>query len=142
MFVNLTMANSSQNIVFSQPFIHSLVLHVMMLYVPLTTQNVLFKCSVHNVLFKCSAHNVLFKCSAHNVLFKCSAHNDIKKIFQVCKSMHHLYNSNKSPTRCNNFSSLFSTHLFTAQHVSGVPTPIIRSSTTAVAASGFTFGVW
>ena len=32
--------------------------------------------------------------------------------------------------------------LFTAQHVSGVPTPIIRSSTTAVAASGFTVGAW
>jgi len=29
-----------------------------------------------------------------------------------------------------------------AQHVSGVLTPIIRSSTTAVAASGFTIGVW
>jgi hypothetical protein len=32
--------------------------------------------------------------------------------------------------------------LFTAQHVSGVLTPIIKSSTTAVAASGFTFGAW
>jgi hypothetical protein len=30
----------------------------------------------------------------------------------------------------------------TAQHVSSVLTPIIRSSTTAVAASGFTFGAW
>ena len=37
----------------------------------------------------------------------------------------------------------FSTcRLFTAQHVSGVLTPIIRSSTTAVAASDFTFGAW
>jgi len=32
--------------------------------------------------------------------------------------------------------------LCTAQHVSCVLTPIIRSSTTAVAASGFTFGAW
>jgi len=32
--------------------------------------------------------------------------------------------------------------LFTAQHVSGVLTPIIRSSTTAVAASGFTIRAW
>jgi len=37
------------------------------------------------------------------------------------------------------FSSLLSWRLFTAQHVSGVSPPIIRSSMTAVAASGFTF---
>jgi hypothetical protein len=34
--------------------------------------------------------------------------------------------------------SVFVFALYTAQHVSGVPTPILRSSTTAVAASGFT----
>jgi hypothetical protein len=33
-------------------------------------------------------------------------------------------------------------HLNTAQHVSGVLTPIIESSLTAVAASGFTVGTW
>jgi len=33
-------------------------------------------------------------------------------------------------------------HVSTAQHVSGVLTPIIRGSTTAVVASGFTVGVW
>ena len=38
--------------------------------------------------------------------------------------------------------SLLSWRLFTAQHVSGVLPPIIRSSTTAVAASGFTFVSW
>jgi hypothetical protein len=32
--------------------------------------------------------------------------------------------------------------LNTAHHVSGILMPIIRSSTTAVAASGFTVGVW
>ena len=32
--------------------------------------------------------------------------------------------------------------LCTAQRASGVLTPIIRSSTTAVAASGFTVGAW
>jgi hypothetical protein len=32
--------------------------------------------------------------------------------------------------------------LDTAQHVLGVLTPIVRSSTTAVAASGFTVGTW
>ena len=52
------------------------------------------------------------------------------------------FNSNKSPTRSNNFSSLLFWRLFTAQHVSGVLMPIIRSSTTTVAASGFTFVSW
>ena len=40
------------------------------------------------------------------------------------------------------FFSLLSWCLFTAQHVSGVFPPIIRNSMTAVAASGFTFVSW
>jgi hypothetical protein len=40
------------------------------------------------------------------------------------------------------FFSLLSWRLFTAQHVSGVFPPIIRSSMTAVATSGFTFVLW
>jgi hypothetical protein len=40
------------------------------------------------------------------------------------------------------FSSLLSWRSFTAQHVSGVLPSIIRSSMTAVAASGFTFVSW
>jgi hypothetical protein len=40
------------------------------------------------------------------------------------------------------FSSLLSWRLFTAQHISGVFTPIIRNSMTAVAASGFTLLSW
>jgi len=40
------------------------------------------------------------------------------------------------------FLQFITWRLFMAQHVLGVLTPIIRSSTTAVAASGFTFGVW
>ena len=38
------------------------------------------------------------------------------------------------------FLQFITWRLFTAQRVSGILTPIIKSSTTAVAASGFTFG--
>ena len=40
------------------------------------------------------------------------------------------------------FFSLLSWRLFTAQHVSEVFPPVIRNSVTAVAASGFTFVSW
>jgi hypothetical protein len=40
------------------------------------------------------------------------------------------------------FFNLLSWRLFTTQHVSGVLPSIIRNSTTAVAASGFTFASW
>jgi len=40
------------------------------------------------------------------------------------------------------FFSLLSWCLFTAQHISGAFPPIIKSSMTAVAASGFTFVSW
>jgi hypothetical protein len=48
----------------------------------------------------------------------------------------------KQPTTCNNFSRVFILRLSTAQLVSGVLTPIIKSLTIAVAASGFTVGAW
>jgi len=57
-------------------------------------------------------------------------------------NLHLQDNSNESSTRWNNFSSLLSWRLFTAQHVSGLLTPVNRSSTTAVAASGFTAVAW
>ena len=40
------------------------------------------------------------------------------------------------------FLQFITWRLFAAQHVSGALTPIVRSSTAAVAASGFTFGAW
>jgi hypothetical protein len=51
-------------------------------------------------------------------------------------------NSNKSTNQMQQSIQFITRRLFTAQHVSGVLTPIIRSSTTAVAPFGFTFGAW
>jgi len=55
-----------------------------------------------------------------------------------------VYFSNKLTNQMQQFLKLITWHLLvcTAQHVSGVLTPIIRNSTTAVAASGFTVGAW
>ena len=50
------------------------------------------------------------------------------------------FNSNKSTNQMQQFLQFITWRLFIAQHVSGFLTPIIRSSTPAVAASGFTFG--
>jgi hypothetical protein len=50
--------------------------------------------------------------------------------------------SNKSTNQMQQFFQFITWRLFTAQHVSGALKPIIRSSTTAVAASGFTFRAW
>ena len=59
--------------------------------------------------------------------------NQLYKIFHF---------SNKSSNQTQQFLKSISWRLSTVQHVSGVLTPIIRSLTTAVAASGFTVGVW
>jgi hypothetical protein len=62
-------------------------------------------------------------------------------MFKVCKSVHHR-TIQIITNQMQQFSSLFSWRLFTAQHVLGVLPPIIRSSMIAVAASGFTFISW
>jgi len=92
-----------------------------------------------------SVHHHTFKVckSVHHHTFKVckSVHHHT---FKVCKSVHHHTFQINQPTRCNNISKFITWRLLvcTAQHVSGVHAPIIRSSTTAVAASGFTVGVW
>ena len=50
--------------------------------------------------------------------------------------------SNKSTNQMHQSLRFIACRLNTAEHVSGVLAPIIRSLSTAVAASGFTFGEW
>ena len=52
------------------------------------------------------------------------------------------FNSNKSPTGCNNFLVYYPDVCLQLNLVSGVFPPIIRRSITALAASGFTFVSW
>jgi len=99
-------------------------------------------------------------------LFKIQTFKHLLKLlrqFKVCNSVHHYrfqinqptsFSSSigattlggfwpaNQPTRCINLSSLLLDVYLQLNMFRGVLTPIIRSSTTAVAVSDFTFGAW
>jgi hypothetical protein len=94
-----------------------------------------------NLLQRQSLYWEAYSCSA-SIVSLCFLDPNNLLVLEVCKSVHYHTIQINQPTRCNNFSSFITWRLCTAQHVSGVLTSIIRSSTTAVAASAFTFGAW
>jgi hypothetical protein len=69
-------------------------------------------------------------------------HLELDKEFKVGKSVHNHSIPINQPTRCNNFLGLLLDVYVRLNNISGVLTPITRSLTTAVAATGFTVGAW
>jgi len=53
-----------------------------------------------------------------------------------------IIHSNKATNQMQQSLGFIACRLNTTQHVSGILMPIIRNLSTAVAASGFTFGAW
>jgi hypothetical protein len=104
-----------------------------------------FKHAAHSQFFssKCRLfHNAKFfgSRSIHILHTGCAKNLNVK--FKVCKSVHHRTIQINHQPDATVFSVYYPVYLFTAQHVSGDFPPIIRSSITAVAASGFTFVSW
>jgi len=90
-------------------------------------------------------HIPFYKC--HNLKYLWKLGKDFEILMSISSSQQfwtfkvtYCY-SNKSTNQMQLFFQFITWRLFTAQHVSGVLTSIIKSSTTAVAASDFTFGV-
>ena len=62
--------------------------------------------------------------------------------FKFCKPVHHHTFQMIQPTRCNNFSSLLLEVYVQLDMFRASSRPSSEATTTAVAASGFTFGAW
>ena len=101
-----------------------------------------FRLRIQNRQFNKSIGITISQCPIRSLLKAHKLFTPFRLYLQDERTIYNCPCSNKSPIRCNSFFCLLSWHLFTAQHVSGVLTPIIRSSTTAAAAFGFTFRAW
>jgi hypothetical protein len=93
-------------------------------------------CQTSSIQFDCTEFYCVSVSLSVNFTFSCTRNITRGFLIRFRSS-----NSNKSANQMQQILQFITSRLFTAQHVSGVLTSIIRSSTTA-AATGFTFGVW
>jgi hypothetical protein len=101
----------------------------------------------HTLIFYCNngctnAPRCYVACLWHVAFNEWGIAYSSRREFKVCKSVHHHTIQINHPLDATISSVLLSWRLFTTQHVSGVLMPVIRSSTTAIAASDFTFVSW
>jgi len=100
----------------------------------LTIFSCLSCCMFRLIYFKSQCTENIIRIYSRSNIFLC--------FFKVCKSVHHHTIQINYQLYATISPVLLSWRLFTAQHVSGVFTPIIRSSTTAGVASGLAVGAW